>query len=202
MWNEWKVYESLFVLLYLDLVPQRRWSRIDQIGRGWGGVGLWAKSHQLHTVTNQVQSLVRCCKVITLTINCDVSLIPASEWWSRPMKYSYECWVCITYHVTAVSHTTWLLLFSIVFKTLRIIWCHKRHSDIMILPPIRTALAIVEAFTGIHFSNIYWIGLSWRFCRRFAVCSYKSNQTFECWIQISRYFFNLSEINFAKWKRN
>ena len=189
------------MLLYLDLVPQRRWSSIDQIGRGRGGVGLWAKSHQLHTVTNQVQLQVRCCKVITLTINCDVSLIPASEWWSRPMKYSYECWVCITYHVTAVSHTMWLLLFSIVFKTLRIIWCHKRHCDVMILLPIRTALAIVEAFSGIHFSNIYWIGLSWRFCRRFAVCSYKSNQTFECWIQISRYFFNLSKINFAKWKR-
>ena len=104
-----------------------------------------------------------------------------------------ECWVCITYHVTAVSQTMWLLLFSIVFKTLRIIWCHKRHCDVMILLPIRTALAIVEAFSGIHFSNIYWIGLSWRFCRRFAVCSYKSNQTFECWIQISRYFFNLSK---------
>ena len=117
MWNEWKVYESLFVLLYLDLVPQRRWSRIDQIGRGRGGVGLWAKSHQLHTVTNQVQLQVRCCKVITLTINCDVSLIPASEWWSRPMKYSYEFCVCITwqlYHIPCDFYyfplLSWVLL--------------------------------------------------------------------------------------------
>ena len=97
------------------------------------------------------------CKVITLTINCDYSLIPVSEWLSRPMKCSYE----ITYHVTALWHTMWLLLFSIVFKTLRIIWCHKRHCDVMVLPPIRTALAVFEAFSGIYFSNIYWIGLSW-----------------------------------------
>ena len=137
------------------------------------------------------------CKVITLRINCDYSLIPVSEWLSRPMKCSYE----ITYHVTALWHTMWLLLFSIVFKTLRVIWCHKRHCDVMVLPPIRTALAVFEAFSGIYFSNIYWIGLSWRFCRRFAVCSYKTNQTFECWIQISRYFFNLSKINYAKWKQ-
>ena len=159
----WKVYESLFVLLYLDLVPRRRWSRIDQIGRGRGGVGLWAKSHQLHTVTNQVQLQVRCCKVITLTINCDVSLIPASEWWSRPMKYSYECCVCITWQLYHIPCDFYCFpLFSrpsVLFGAI----------NVMILPPIRTALAIVEAFSGIHFSNIYWIGLSWRFCCRFAV---------------------------------
>ena len=26
------------------------------------------------------------------------SLIPASGWWSMPMKYSYKCCMCITYH--------------------------------------------------------------------------------------------------------
>ena len=40
------------------------------------------------------------------------------------MKYSNECCVCITYHMTAVSHTIWLLQFSIVFNDTRIIWFH------------------------------------------------------------------------------
>ena len=44
------------------------------------------------------------------------------------MKYSYECCICITYHMTALSHTMQLLFFSIVFKAVCIIWHHKRHD--------------------------------------------------------------------------
>ena len=54
-----------------------------------------------------------------------LSLIPASVWLSRPMKYSYE-W-CIVYYISRdnfITYVMWLLLFSVVFKAVRIIWRH------------------------------------------------------------------------------
>ena len=73
-------------------------------------------------------------------------LIPASRKWSWSMECSFEFCFCISYYVTAVFRIMWLLLFSIVLKAVRIIWRHERHYEVMISPPIRTALPIVEAF--------------------------------------------------------
>ena len=63
-WNvelSWKVYESVvFVLLYLRLGSNQRLlnARIDQIGRGRGGVGLWAKSTLLTAYSNIIRHLI------------------------------------------------------------------------------------------------------------------------------------------------
>ena len=71
----------------------------------------------------------------------------------RPIKYSYECCVCInisrdsciTYHVTSI-------VFLIVFKTVNIIWCLKRHCDVMISASKSMALPKVVAF----FRNLFF----------------------------------------------
>ena len=90
-----------------------------------------------------------------------------------------------------VPYVMWLILFSIVFKAACIIRRHKRHCHVMISPPIRTVLPIDVAFSEIYLSIIWWIGLLWRLCRRFAVCSFRTNQTFGCWIQRSNNFFSI-----------
>ena len=85
------------------------------------------------------------------------SLIPTSGLWSRPIKYSYGCCLCITYHVTSVLHIMWLPLFCIVFKAVCIIWCHKHHREVMVFSPIRNELPMNVALSEIYF---YALGLT------------------------------------------
>ena len=59
----------------------------------------------------------------------------------------------ITLQLYHIGHVT-SLLFSIVFRAVRIIWCHEHHCDFTISPPIRTALPIDVAFLEIYVSII------------------------------------------------
>ena len=161
------------------------------------------------------------------------------------MKYRYECCVCITHHVTALSHTVnvcyfrwgkisrkywqdisrggnfrdtatisfikvhWfnfrvgvifakktkarktqklpprenfhvystmrLILFFIALKSVRIIWRKKRRCGGMVFSSeSHGATDSRNIFRNLFFK--YWICFSWRFCRRFVVCCFRTNK--------------------------
>ena len=77
--------------------------------------------------------------------------------------------------MTAISHTIWLLLFSIVFKAVRIIWCHFRY---LFLYPRKRSL---EGYIGIILS----VCLSIRLSVRLSVQS-KLNLDYNFWTKSDR----------------
>ena len=66
---------------------------------------------------------------------------------------------------------------------------------------ISTALLIDVAFSEIYFVH-YLMNRSFMVSLASFCGSFRTNQTFGCWIQISYFAFNLSIIIFAKLKRN
>ena len=108
------------------------------------------------------------------------------QWMIEPV-HEIQLWMLRVYYISRqlyyIGHVT-----SIVFHCfqgrpyhlvpLTSLWRHD------LSPLIRTALPIDVAFSEIYLSIILRIGLLWRLWRRFAVCSFRTNQTFGCWIQI------------------
>ena len=123
--------------------------------------------------------------------------------WMIEQAHEIQLWMLRVYYISRqlyyIGHVTSIVFHCFLGRPhplapLTSLWRHDFYPD---TPSAGDRRSLFRIFLSI----IYGIGHLWRLWRRFAVCSFRTNQNFWCWIQISYYFFNLSKINFAELKQ-
>ena len=111
--------------------------------------------------------------------------------WMIEQAHEIQLWMLRVYYIPRqlyyICHVT-----SIVFQCfqgrpyhlapLTSLWRHDFSPD------THSATDRRSLFRNL-FVNYLMNRFLWRLWRQFAVCSFRTNQTFGCWIQISNYFF-------------